>query len=393
MSLVDPLHPSFGKFVAAVGTREHIPYMPGGRVQCFIGENNCCRTFGAGKHLAPDGVVDPSPGLPVRVQGLVHPAELRLDLVEQRAAGVGERGDVERKGVVGGDEAGGRRQVVQDRVPGAPARLPEPFPGPLRFEGFPVAFRRGPAPLRGDAGHAGAGEPVQHQIAGLGVMEDRGHDRQVRHLGVVAVRPVDGVGLAFADIDCEGLAAIGLGGVARPAVRLHERAQERVRTGGVPGRVRQAQEVVDLTVGKPGLVLPALQQVFRRIGARHALGETAKLAFVPHRPVRDGRQAGDRVVDAGEGHAGERGVQLLQTLLQLAEKMGAPRRVVLERQAQTFDRPVARGFRGLLPGLLEQPVLPRRVSEPLADPALRLATRHRFSLRRASRRLRPRGEP
>ena len=320
------------------------------------------------------------------MQGLVHPAELFLDLVEQGAAGVGEGGDVERKGVVGGDEARGRREIVQDRAPGAPARLPEPFLGPQRFERLSPSLRRGPAPLRGHAGHAGAGEAVQHQIAGLRVMEDRGHDRQVRHLGVVAVRPVDGVGLALAHVDREGLAAIGLGGVEGPAVRLDERAQERVRAGGVPGRVRQAQDIADLAVGKPDLVLPALQQVLGPIGARHAFGESAKVRFVPHRPVRDGRHAGGGVVDAGEGHAAERGVQIFQPLPQLSEKMGATRLVVLERQPQTFDRPAASSLRGLLPGLLEQPVLPRRAPQRPAGPALRLAARHPVSLH-------PRGAP
>ena len=360
---------------------EHIPYAPRRRIERLVGKDDFTRAFGAGKHLAPDGVVDPPLGLPVRVQDLVHPAELRLDLVEQGAAGVGEGDDIERKSVVGGDEARGRREIVQDRAPGAPARLPEPFLGPLRFECFPPSLRRGPAPLRGHAGHAGAGKAVQHQIARLRVVEDRGHDRQVRHLGVVAVRPVDGVGLALAHVDREGLAAIGLGGVVRPAVRRRERAQERVRAGGMPGRVGQGEDIVDLAVGKPDLVLPALQQIFRRIGAHHAFGEAAKVRFVPHRPVRDGRHAGGGVVDAGEGHAAERGVEVLQPLPQLAEKVGAAGRVVLERQPQAFHRPAASGLRGLLPGLLEQPVLPRRAPGAPPGPALRLAVRHPVSLR------------
>ena len=76
--------------------------------------------LGTGEDLAPDGILDPPLGLAVGVQGLVHPAEFLLQLLEQLSTGGGEGAHVEWQVVVGGDEGGGRRQVVQDD----PARTP-----------------------------------------------------------------------------------------------------------------------------------------------------------------------------------------------------------------------------------------------------------------------------
>ena len=83
----------------------------------------------------------------------------------------------------------------------------------------------------------------------------------MRHLGVIAVCPVDGMGLALADVDRERLAAVRLIRIAGLAAGLHERAQEGVRAGGVPGRVGEVQDVLDLAVRKADLVLPALEQI------------------------------------------------------------------------------------------------------------------------------------
>ena len=92
----------------AAGTWKLGPHLTGRSVQGLVDKHDLSGTLGTAKHLAPDRVVDPPCGLAVGVQGLIHPAELRLDLVEQRAAGLGERVEIERQAVVGGDEAGER---------------------------------------------------------------------------------------------------------------------------------------------------------------------------------------------------------------------------------------------------------------------------------------------
>ena len=69
-------------------------------------------------------------------------------------------------------------------------------------------MRRRTAPLGRDAQHAGAAESIEDDVARLGVVENRRNNRQVRHLRVVAVRPVEGVGLSDADVDGERLAMI-----------------------------------------------------------------------------------------------------------------------------------------------------------------------------------------
>ena len=255
------LQPVLVQLGIASGAWERGPHPACCSVQGFVDKHHFGGALGTSKHFAPDRVIDPPLGLAVGVQGLVHPADFRLDLVEQRAAGIGEPVEIERQAVVGGDEAGERREIVLDGSPKAPTRLGEALLGPRRFEFLPVGLGRRPAPLRRHAGHARAGETVQHQIAGLGVVEDRGYDRQVWHLRVVSVRPVHGVGLAFADIDGKRLAAVRLVRVVGVAVCVHERAQERVRTGRMPGRVREGENVLDLAVGEADFVLPALEQV------------------------------------------------------------------------------------------------------------------------------------
>ena len=81
----------------------------------------------------------------------------------------------------------------------------------------------------------------------------------MRNLGVMAVRPIDGKGPAFPGIDREGLAAIGFSRIAGLAAGRRERAQERVGAGGMPRRIGHVQDVIDLAVRKPDLILPALQ--------------------------------------------------------------------------------------------------------------------------------------
>ena len=92
------------------------------------------------------------------------------------------------------------------------------------------------------------------------------------------------------------------------SVRVNKILHKRIWAGSVPRWIRQVQDVVDLTVREARLVLPALQQVLRRVGERHAFGEGAETGFVPHRPAFKGSHARDCIVDAGEGRASEPGV-------------------------------------------------------------------------------------
>ena len=73
-------------------------------------------------------------------------------------------------------------------------------------------------------------------------MQDGRHDGQVRHLGVVAVRLVDGVGLAYADINRQRLAAVFGARVVWLAVVRHKLRQPRVRAGGVVRRVGHGED-------------------------------------------------------------------------------------------------------------------------------------------------------
>ena len=96
------------------------------------------------------------------------------------------------------------------------------------------------------------------------------------------------------------------------------------------------------------------------------------MRFSPHRPMSDRRHAG-RVIDADKRDAAELGAQVLQPLAEFAKEMGTPRIFIFEGQPQAFDRAAAFGFRQLLPGLLEHPVLSRMAAEQPAGPALRVA--------------------
>ena len=228
----------------AVRARERGPRAAGVPVERLVEEHDLARAVGAREHLAPYGVVDAAGAAPVGVARLVHPADLGLDLGQESVGRGVERADIERDVVVGGDEGGGRRQVAEDHAAGAPRRRLAFLRLPALLQRAAVGGRRGAAPLGGDAGHARAAEAVEDHVAGLRVVEDGRDDRQVRHLGVVAVRPVEGVGLADADVDGERLAVVRLVGVVRPALALDELGQERVGARGVVRRVGQPQDVL-----------------------------------------------------------------------------------------------------------------------------------------------------
>ena len=190
------------------------------------------------------------------------------------------------------------------------------------------------------------------------------------------------IAFSFIYICCKWDAIIFvLGGPTRIFVLQNIRSYKRIRTRCVIRRVRQVQDVVDLAVREAHLVLPALQQVLRRVGERHAPGEGAETGFVPHRPAFKGGHARDRIVDANERRAAEPGVQLLKRRLQFGEEMGAARVFAFEGQPQTFDWCAACGFRRLLTGCPEHPVPPGRVAGRSPGWAGGPATRHPVSVR------------
>ena len=255
-----PYEVVLGQLHRAVWAGERGPRAAAGLVERLVQEHDLARAVGTGKHLAPHRVVDAPGASPVGVARLVHPADLGLDLRQESAGGGVERVHVERDVVVGGDERGGRREVAENHPASAPRRriallrLPELFQRPA------VGGRRRAAPLGGDAGHARAAEAVENDVPRLGVVEDGRDDRQMRHLGVVAVRPVERVGLAGGDVDGERLAVVRLVGIVRPAVVLDELGQERVGARGVVRRVGQPQDVLVFRHGEVG-PLPQLGEL------------------------------------------------------------------------------------------------------------------------------------
>ena len=176
----------------------------------------------ARKHLAPHRVVDAALGLAVGVERLVHPADFLLHVVQQLLGRFGELVHVEGDVVVGGDERGRGGQVAQNGPPCAPLGRLAALVLPFLLELAAVLFGRRAAPLGGHAGHSRAAEAVQHDVAGFGVVQDRRDDCQVGHLGVIAVRPVEGIGLAHAHVHGKRLAVVLLGGVVGRAVVLDE---------------------------------------------------------------------------------------------------------------------------------------------------------------------------
>ena len=128
----------------------------------------------------------------------------------------------------------------------APFRGRSPFFIPSLFEFPPERGRRRAAPLRGHTRHAGTTEAVQDHIARLGVVKNGRDDCPMRHFGVIAMSPVERIGLAFADIDCERLAVIGFRRVVGTTMTFDELGQKRVGAGGVIRRVRQPKDVLVL---------------------------------------------------------------------------------------------------------------------------------------------------
>jgi len=89
-------------------------------VQSFVEKDDLTSTVRACEHLAPDGVFDATLCLPVGMQGLVHPADFLLHLVEDLPRGLRELVHVKWEVVIRGDKGRGRSEIAQDHTACAP---------------------------------------------------------------------------------------------------------------------------------------------------------------------------------------------------------------------------------------------------------------------------------
>ena len=236
------LQPVLVQFRTAMRARKNVAHALAFVFQRLVEKVHRACAIRATEHLAPYRVFNTPLGLAVAVQGFVHPADVLLNLLEQLLARLGKCVYIEGDVVVGANEGGSGREVVEYRAACTPLRRGATCLLPRLFELKAVAAGGRAAPLRCHAGHTRAGKAVQHHIAGVGVVQDGRHDGQVRHLGVVAVRLVDGVGLAYADINRQRLAAVFGARVVWLAVVRHKLRQPRVRAGGVVRRVGHGED-------------------------------------------------------------------------------------------------------------------------------------------------------
>ena len=188
------------------------------------------------------------------MQGLIHPADFLLDLLKQLLAGLGEGVHVERDVVVGRDKSSRRRQVVKDGAARPPLGCGFALPLPLEFQFTPVSRGHTSAALRGNAAHPRAGKAVEHKVARLRVVQNRGHDGQMRNLGVIGMRPVDSVGFAHGHIDGQRLATVWFTRIVGLAVVFHKLRQPRIGACGVKRRIGHRQDRLVRSLRKPFLL-------------------------------------------------------------------------------------------------------------------------------------------
>ncbi|ENN88499.1 hypothetical protein RHSP_04831 [Rhizobium freirei PRF 81] len=243
---------------------EHVTHALAFFFRRLVEEVHGARALRATEHLTPHRVLNAALGLAVAVQRFVHPADVLLHGLEQLFARLGEGIDIEGDVVVCANEGGCRRQVVEYRATRTPFGCCASFLFPGQLQLVPVAGRRCAAPLCGHPSHPRAGEAVQYHIARLGVMQNRRHNGQMRHLGVVAVCLVEGVGLAHTHVDCQRLTAVFHCGVVGFAVMSYELRQPGVRAGGVIGRIGHCENGRVRSFRKA--ILLAERRVFQLLG-------------------------------------------------------------------------------------------------------------------------------
>ena len=102
--------------------------------------------------------------------------------------------------VVVGDETGNGAEVATDGTSGTPIGRAQAHVAKLMLN-FVFGFRIGvTAKLSRHAGHARTRKAIEHDVAGLRVVQNVAHDGRVRHLGMVAVRVVDRVVFALTHV-------------------------------------------------------------------------------------------------------------------------------------------------------------------------------------------------
>ena len=261
----------FAEQGVAVGAGPLVAHTAVFLVHSHIPENHFPATLGADEHVGPDRIVDfplhAVGGVAMGVPGLVHPAALLLHLAQNALRLPFKCGGVHGGVVVVGDEGGGGGKVNEHGFARAQAgdtavAVPDPA---LRVHAVAQAFYRGfvPAQLRGYARHARAAKTVQHNVAGVGVVQNVAHDGFVGHLGVVGVGVVDGVVLALAHVGREGVAVVAVlvvGGQAQFTAQRgpfllparHNLGQKGIGAGGVIGWVGERENILLLPDGKAG---------------------------------------------------------------------------------------------------------------------------------------------
>jgi hypothetical protein len=99
------------------------------------------------------------------------------------------------------------------------------------------------------------------------------------------------------------------------------------------GWVRKVQDVLDLTVREPNLIVPPLEQALAAVALAYALRGLAQTLVLTHRPVLHLAQTRQGVVHGGEGHV-QPGVQFLKPGAQAGGDVLPSGRVVGEGLAQ-----------------------------------------------------------
>ena len=107
-------------------------------------------------------------------------------------------------------------------------------------------------------------------------------------------------------------------------------------TRGVVRRIREVQDVLDLTVRKADFIFPALKQVYSRSRLAHALGQLTEASVIAHRPLFDRFHPPHGVFHRGERHAAQLGVEFLQPFAQSPRKCSPPCFIAFKGHPEAF---------------------------------------------------------
>ena len=127
-----------------------------------------------------------------------------------------------------------------------------PIGMPFGLQLLAVSKRSSATPLSRKSCHSRATKTVENYVSWLGVVKDRGDDRQVRHLGVITVCLVELVCLTNTHIYSERLSLIDLFLVVRLSIAADKVLQEGIRAGGIIRRIRHPQDCFVTTLREAG---------------------------------------------------------------------------------------------------------------------------------------------